>query len=224
MQAPTTRPASPLIAAGGLAGPFFMLLATIQVLTRPGFQPLRCQVSQLAIGDAGWVQALNFLVTGALVLAFGLGLRQALRPQRLLPALVGCMGLGFLAATCFATVPGYGCPSGPVSVPPGVTINGPAHDLAAGAVFISFLVAGLFCARRAWRQRQYGFARYSLGSVVAMLAFLTLSSLGYAQTHGLTAVSGLFEWLALLSVFAWITTVAVALVSGRRWAEGPNGT
>src|SRR5215471_9543116 len=139
------RPSTPLLAAGILAGPFFMLVATLQEVTRPGFHPLRCQVSQLAIGNAGWIQALNFLVTGALVLAFAFGLRQALRPQKLLPVLLGLMGIGLIAATFFATEPGYGCLSGPVSVPPGVTINGPVHDSAAGFVFISFLVAGLLC-------------------------------------------------------------------------------
>jgi hypothetical protein len=150
-------------------------------------------------------------VTGALVLAFALGLRQALRPQKLLPALVGLIGIGLIAATFFATEPVYGCPSGPISVPPGVTINGPVHDLAAGLVFISFLVAGLLCGRRALQQRQRGFAIYSILSVVAMIGFLTVSSLGYAQTPGLLDISGLFEWLALLSVFAWITTFAVLL-------------
>jgi hypothetical membrane protein len=218
----TNRPPNALLAAGVLAGPFFMLLATMQAVTRPGFHPLRCQLSQLAIGNAGWVQAINFLVTGVLVLTFTVGLRQALRPQKLLPALVGCMGLGLLAATFFSTEPGYGCPSGPRSVPPGVTINGPVHDVAAGFVFISFVVAGLLCGRRALQQRQQVFVLYSLLSVVALLGFLTVSSLGLAQTPGLVDLSGLFEWLALLSVFAWITTFAVSLVSGKRWTA-PRG-
>jgi hypothetical protein len=45
-----------------------------------------------------------------------------------------------------------------------------------------------------------------------MLGFLIISSLGYAQTPGLRDVSGLCEWLALVSVFAWITTLAVSLL------------
>jgi hypothetical protein len=196
-----------------------MLVATLQDVTRPGFHPLRCQVSHLAIGHSGWVQAINFLVTGALVLAFAFGLRQALRPQKLLPARLGFIGIGLIAATFFATEPGYGCPSGPLSVPLGVTINGPVHDLAASLVFISFVVAGLLCGRRAFQQRQHVFAIYSILSVVAMMGFLTVSSLRYAQTPGLLDVSGLFEWLALLSVFAWITTFAVFLLRGKKLNE-----
>lgn len=214
------RSPNPLLAAGVLAGPFFMLVATIQDLTRGGFQPLRCQVSHLAIGEWGWVQAINFLVTGVLVLAFAFGLRQALRPQKLLPALLGLIGIGLIAATFFATEPFYGCPSGPLSVPPGVTINGPVHETAAGFVFISFLVAGLLCARRAFQQRHPVFASYSILSVVAMLGFLTISSLGYAQIGSaqtdLLEVSGLFERLALLSLFAWTTTFAISFLRGKK--------
>jgi hypothetical membrane protein len=219
MQSHTNRPPNPLLAAGVLAGPFFILVSTIQDVTRPGFHPLRCQVSQLAIGNSGWVQAINFFVTGALVLAFALGLSQALRPQKLIPALLGFLGIGLIAATFFATEPGYGCPYGPVSVPPGVTINGPVHDLAAGCVFICFLIAGLLYGRHAFQLRRHVFAIYSILSVVAMMGFLTVSSLGYAQTPGLLDVSGLFEWLALLSVFAWITTFAVSLLRGKQWKE-----
>src|SRR5215467_13626624 len=120
MQSQTNRQSNPLLAAGVLAGPFFILVSIIQDATHPGFHPLRCQVSHLAFGDFDWVQAINFFVTGALVLAFAVGLHQVLRPQKLLPALLGFIGIGLIAATFFATEPGYGCPSGPLSVPPGV--------------------------------------------------------------------------------------------------------
>ena len=42
----------PLLGIGGLAGPLFIAVFTIQDLTRPGFSPLRDQWSQLALG--GW--------------------------------------------------------------------------------------------------------------------------------------------------------------------------
>jgi hypothetical membrane protein len=219
----TKRSPNLLFGAGVLAGPFFVLVATIQDVTRPGFYPLRCQVSHLAIGATGWMQAINFLVTGTLVLAFAFGLRQALRPQKLLPVLLGLVGFGFITATFFATEPFYDCPSGPLSVPPGVTINGPVHDTAAGFIFTSFMVAGLLCGRRAFQQRQQVFAIYSILSVVAVLGFLTVSSLGYAQIGSaqtdLLDVGGLFERLALMSLFAWITTFAVSLLRGKHRKE-----
>src|SRR5215470_1780831 len=103
MQSQTNIQSNPLLAAGVLAGPFFIIVSIIQDVTRPGFHPLRCQVSHLALGDFGWVQAINFFVTGALVLAFALGLRQVLRPHKLIPSLFVLIGIGLIAATFFAT-------------------------------------------------------------------------------------------------------------------------
>jgi hypothetical protein len=168
------------------------------------------------------VQAVNFFVTGTLILAFALSVRQTLHPQKLLPALLGLMGLGLIAATFFATEPSFGCPPGPITVPPGVSINGPVHDTAAGFVWICFMVVGLLCARRAFQQKRQGFTIYSIVSVVAMLGFLTLSSLGYAQIPGLLDLSGLFERLALLTVFAWITLFAISLLRGAKAIEAPR--
>src|SRR5262249_25315816 len=173
MRSYTSTSPGPLLAAGVLAGPCFMLVATIQEVTRPGYQPLRCQVSHLALGAAGWIQAINFFVTGALILAFAAGVRQALRPHKLLPALVGLIGVALVPAALFAPEPAYGCPPDPLAVPPGVTINGPAHDAAAGVFFLGFVAAGLVSGRRAFEQRNIVFAIYALLSVVAMLGLLT---------------------------------------------------
>ena len=216
MQSNTNIRNNTLLAAGALAGPFFILVYIIQDATRPGFHPLQCQVSHLALGDFGWVQAINFFVTGALVLAFAVGLRQALRPHMLIPSLFVLIGIGLIAATFFATVPGYGCPSGIPSVPTGVTINGPAHDAAAGLVWICLAVAGIVCGRRSFQQGQHLFAIYSILSVVAMLVFLSISSIGFAQTPGLVDVGGLFERLAIMSMFVWMTTLAVYLLRGKK--------
>src|SRR5262249_53105968 len=98
-------------------------------------------------------------------------------------------------------------------------------DAAAGVFFLGFVAAGLVSGRRAFEQRNIVFAIYALLSVVAMLGLLTVASLGYAQSLGLLGVSGLFEWLALLSVFAWLTTYAISLVRGKQWqaARGRGG-
>jgi hypothetical protein len=55
-----------------------------------------------------------------------------------------------------------------------------------------------------------------------MLGFLTLSSLGYAQVPGLLDLSGLFERLALVTVFAWITLFAISLLRGAKAIEAPR--
>ncbi len=203
----------PLLAIGALAGPLFIAIATIQDLTRSGFNPLRDQWSQLALGGWGWVQAANFFVTGVLVLALAAGLRRSLRPHRLVPSLIALAGLAFAAAAFFATNPGNGYPPG---TPATQTVHGQIHDLAAGLFFLCLSAAGIVYGRRSATVGHRGFAAYSIASVVAMIGFLGLSSIGYAQVPGLADVGGLFERLSLTSGFIWLTMLAVSLSRGNR--------
>jgi hypothetical membrane protein len=211
---PTTRPpASPLLAIGALAGPLFIVVYTIEDLTRPGFSPLRDQVSQLALGDWGWVQAVNFFVTGLLVVALAAGLRRVLRPRGLVPSLIALAGLGLVAATFFATSPANGYPPGARAA---MTAHGQVHDLAAGLFYTCLSAAVIGCARRGARAGHRGFAAYCIASVAAMIVFLSLSSIGYARVPGLAEVSGLFERLSLMSGLLWMTVLAVCLSRGTR--------
>src|SRR5260370_12349612 len=67
----------------GIVGPLlFIVVFLLEGFTRPGYSQWRNFVSQLATGDGGWVQVLNFLVCGTLVIAFAIGLRYAIRGSR----------------------------------------------------------------------------------------------------------------------------------------------
>src|SRR5262249_61307845 len=114
--------ANPLLAIGALAGPLFIVVYTIQDLTRPGFNPLRDQVSQLALSGGGWGQAANFFVTGVLVLALAAGLRPTLPPHRLGPSPPPLPRPGPGAATLFPPHPPANgappAPHAPTATPP----------------------------------------------------------------------------------------------------------
>src|SRR5260370_6809603 len=67
----------------GVIGPLlFIVVFIVEGLTRPGYSAWRHYVSQLATGDGGWVQVVNFLVCGSLMVAFAIGLRHAFRVSR----------------------------------------------------------------------------------------------------------------------------------------------
>ncbi|MFF8383882.1 DUF998 domain-containing protein [Streptomyces kanasensis] len=74
--APACRPAAPrgLTAGAVVAGPLFLGAGVVQGLTRDGFDFTRHALSQLALGGPGWIQTLNFLLTGSLLLAGAAGL------------------------------------------------------------------------------------------------------------------------------------------------------
>src|SRR5438094_1427603 len=71
-----------LLAGGLVAGPLYVGVSLIQALTRDGFDLTRHTWSLLSNGDPGWIQMANFVLTGALIIACAVGMRQTLRGQR----------------------------------------------------------------------------------------------------------------------------------------------
>jgi hypothetical protein len=68
-----------LLLAGGVMGPpLFVIAFLIEGATRPDYDVGRHVVSLLSLGDQGWQQMANFIVTGLLVVGFGLGLGRVL--------------------------------------------------------------------------------------------------------------------------------------------------
>ena len=65
-----------LLACGIVAGPLFLVVALIQAFTRDGFDLSRHPISLLSLGELGWIQIANFIVTGGLYVACAVGLRR----------------------------------------------------------------------------------------------------------------------------------------------------
>ena len=81
-----------LLGYGVIAGPLYVVVSLAQALTRDGFDLTRHAWSLLANGSLGWIQIANFVVVGAMTIAFAVGLRRALPAQRWAPRLVGVYG------------------------------------------------------------------------------------------------------------------------------------
>lgn len=61
------------------AGPLFFLVFTVAGWLRPFYDPLRHPISSVEFGLQGWIQALNFIVTGTLVILFAWAVRSPVR-------------------------------------------------------------------------------------------------------------------------------------------------
>ena len=79
---PAQRVTRSLLGYGVLAGPFYVITSVVQALAHDGFDLTRHAWSQLAAGPQGWIQMANLMLTGAMVVAFAVGLRRSL-PQPL---------------------------------------------------------------------------------------------------------------------------------------------
>jgi uncharacterized protein DUF998 len=197
-----------LLACGVLAGPFYVVVVLAQGLTRHGFDLTRHDASLLSNGSLGWIQISNFLVTGALVIAFAVGLGRALEAGRgavWAPRFIAGYGLGLIGGGIFIADPMNGFPPGaPAGHPATITVHGLLHLVAAGLGFLCLVVACFIMARRFAADRSTGWMVYSIVAGAAFaLAFAGLAS-GSAS-----AVVVLAFWAALILVWSWMAAVAI---------------
>ena len=130
-----------LLACGSIGPLLFIGVFLIEGAIRPHYRVLQDAVSALSIGEGGWMQITNFIVSGALVFGFAIGLRRVLRTGRGStwgPILLGLVGLGLIGAGIFVTDPVLGYPPGASSM---LTVHGTLHDLLGQLQFISLAVA-----------------------------------------------------------------------------------
>jgi len=197
----------------GIVGPLlFIGVFLFEGFTRPGYSQWRHYVSQLATGDGGWVQVVNFLVCGTLVLAFAVSLRQAIRGSRGSiggPVLIGLFGTALLVAGVFVTDPALGYP---VGAPQVHTTHAIIHGLAGLAAF-SLLPAAAFV--MAWHfagepgSRRWTVYSASVGFVLVAF-FIASTAASTLDQNGVwpNAPTGLLQRIAIISGWTWLTMVA----------------
>ena len=198
-----------LLLTCGIIGPlFFIIMFLIEGATRPDYNPLRQPVSSLSIGDLGWTQITNFIITGSLLIAFAFGLRRALRPALWGPLLLGLVGLSLFASGIFVTDPLNGYPPGTPLLPTVRTVHGILHDLFGIPVFLGLPITCLVFGRLFARLGERGWAIYSVIAGIAMFVVFIPARAGFSQ-RALTEFAGLFQRLALIIGLTWIVLLAI---------------
>ncbi|MEU8331434.1 DUF998 domain-containing protein [Micromonospora sp. NPDC048839] len=191
-----------LLAGGAAAGPLFLVVAAAQVLTRDGYDLSRQPLSLLALGDLGWIQIANFVLTGLLALAGAVGLRRTLRGEpggTWGPALIAVHGLGLVIGGVLVSDPSMGWPAGaPEGTPDTISWHAIGHGVGAGLAFGSLPIACLVFARTWWRAGQRGWAAYSLGSALAVVAILAWPDQDTLSIRMALACLVTFGWLTAL--------------------------
>lgn len=190
--------------AGVVAGPLFVGIALAQMLTRPGFDPLRHPVSLLANGAGGWIQVVNFIVTGLLVLAFAVAVRRQLAAgaaRAWAPILLATCGMGLVVGGLFRADPALGFPIGtPDEVPATMSVPGAIHAAAPPLAFTALVAAIAVLAARMWRDGQRTTAVFSW--VVAVVTF----ALSLPVWPSVVTI-----FVAIIVGFGWLTAYAVEL-------------
>jgi hypothetical protein len=200
-----------LLRCGVIAGPLFVGGIIIQGKTRHDYSSLRHPVSSLSLGPGGWLQSINFAVTGGLSLGFVIGLSRTLGKQirtRLGPVLLGAAAVGILGAAAFPTDPVSGYPPGTPRVPAHTTPLGALHELLAAPAFLCVPAAELAFARAFFKHQERGWATYSALSAWGMLLAYALASGGFRQWPGLVQIAGALQRISIAIGYTWITSLA----------------
>ena len=207
-----------LLICGAIAGPLFTLAWLVEGATRADYDPMRYPISSLSIGESGWMQVATFILTGLLILAFGVELRQLLRqPSGSVwgPLLIMLLGIGLIGAGIFVTDPLNGYPPGTPILPTERTAHGILHDLFGIPFFLGLPITCLVFARFFNRQGERGWAWYSLLSGIGMFAVFFVARLGFRLLPAypdLAANFGLLQRITVTIGLAWLTLLAVYML------------
>jgi hypothetical protein len=211
-----------LLSCGAAAGPVFVTTFLVEGSVRADYDPVRHPVSSLALGPGGWVQTLNFCLTGGLYLAGSLGLARARAPNdadpaigRLASGMIAAAAVGLLGAGAFATDPVSGYPPGTPGAPSRRSTAGSVHDLVSIPTFLGIPAAALVSSAGSARRGRPGWAAYSAASGLGMLAGTVAATLAFTQAPALVAFGGLLQRAAVTTGFTWLTAAHIRALRRR---------
>ena len=113
------------LALAGIVGPiWFTTLVVLQGFLQPDYSHVRLPISALGAWPTGWIQSLNFYVTGALGMAFALALHRGVQLER---------RVGDPESRCWSSVESASCSAGlfPWKMVDGVPTETPPHVIGA---------------------------------------------------------------------------------------------
>lgn len=196
------RPVSDFVRASafaGIIGPvMFVVVYTLFGLLTPGYSPLTQVISNLELVQNGWIQQLNFLQCGTLIIVFAIGFLRAMpnpirRRLRLATALLILSGAGMVDASYFT-------PALPVEHAIGFLF------------FIIPLIAAFFLIGRQLVRID---SLRALGVYSAASGFVTLALLLYFFVQGASesfGLVGVVNRLFVMESLAWFVVFGVRLL------------
>jgi hypothetical protein len=188
-----------LLGWGVVVGPFYLVLGITLALTRPGFDLATHPLSLLMLGDYGWIQTTNLILSGLMTLAAALGFVRAQRGTRAARwsgALVGAYGLCLVASGIFPPDPMAGFPAG---APQTATVSGILHFAFGAFGFLAFAASAVVMGGWFAGRGDRGAAWYSrISGAVVIVGFFGGAVVGTGAL-----------WLAVVVGWAWLLVASV---------------
>jgi hypothetical protein len=202
-----------LLGWGVVAGPFYVVVGVTLALTRPGFHLSEHALSLLMLGEWGWMQRLNLILTALMVLAAAWGFLRAIRSGRglAIAVLVGAYGICLILSAVFPPDPVAGFPPG--SAGGSASLSGILH-LVFGALGFAALAAAAFAYAgwcRAMGERSRAAWATALG-VIVLVGFFG------GAAFATTPLGVLLLWISVLAGLLWL---ALASMHVYAWSPHP---
>lgn len=198
--------------SGIIGSALFVLLFTLEEIFHPGYDAKRMYISELSLGSFGWMQIINFMMLGILLLIFSRAVASefpAGKASRWGVSLLTILGVLFFISGPFVMDPG-GTPTGQMSV------HGTIHGLAGGFVFLIMPITILVFLRRFledpnWISMKVWTIVLSIIETIGVIFFIITSKIPEGQNifiHWL----GLIQRIALIPFMVWVFVFAINLL------------
>lgn len=204
-----------MLACGPAGAFFFLIIFLVQGFLRNDYNAMRNPVSSLSLTEDGWIQVLNFLITGILILIFSFGIRtqyKFLHNSKKIALLVLLTGIGLTGAGVFSTDPVFGYPPHQPLRVAQFTFTGHMHDLFSLLVFVSLPWACFVAVKSYTLKGRRHFAIYSRLTAIFILLTFLLAGAGFKQTPVLVDVAGLLQRLSIAGGCGWLAALGISLL------------
>lgn len=199
----------------GIIGPIlFVAIFTLEGWLRPGYQPLRMYISELSLGPRGWIQIVNFIVFGLLLLVFTRAIAaefQSGKAARARIVLLTILAISFLVSGPFVM--------DPVSTPPDqMTLHGTLHGIFGGIVFTLMPISCFVFLRRfredpKWQSLQWPTLALGTISAVAVVLLTVATKLPTQNVfNGFHEWIGLIQRTAIVPFMIWLFIFALGIL------------
>jgi len=226
MSSNDSQSTSKLLMAGYVAGPFFIVLSLLQAFTRDGFDWIRHPASLLSLGDLGFIQIANFVITGLLFIACAVGLKRILTAgigRKWLPRLFVLVGVAFILGGVFVADPAFGFPPGtPEGMPKTTSWHSIIHGIAPVIGSLAISAAFIIFARRLWKQ---GRRTASIIAVLVVIVSFVLSALPQITADWETGEFNFLPlWIGVALVYCYVGVLVANLKAERQRGFHEDGT
>jgi len=197
----------------GIIGPtLFVAIFMLEGWLRPGYEPLKMYVSELSLGPRGWIQIVNFIVFGVLLLVFTRGVVaefQSGKAARGGILLLRIIALCYLASGPFVTDPASTARNQ-------MTLHGILHGIFGAIVFTLMPISCFVFLRRFREDPKWQFLQWptlALGTISAAGVILLSVATKLPNTQNVfNEWLGLIQRTAIVPFMIWLFIFALGLL------------